>query len=213
LERLASITQEDSNQKGVGEVATGSATEQRKDEGLYKALAHPLRREILGWLIERSAGSPSEMARDIAAPLPEISYHARQLEKYGATELVEKKPTRRGSPEHVYRPIARVILDNEQVEALSAADRQVFAGQIVQKMMDELREGFQNGAFGKRSDWELLQHNLTLDAEGYEQVRRLYQQMEDALFEIQAQSDERRTGSKEQPLRISAFQASYVKNP
>ena len=194
-------------------MATGSATEQRKDEGLYKALAHPLRREILGWLIERSAGSPSEMARDISAPLPEISYHARQLEKYGATELVEEKPTRRGSPEHVYRPMARVILDNEQVEAMSTADRQVFAGQIVQKMMDDLREGFQNGAFGKRSDWELLQHNLTLDSEGYEQVRRLYQHMEDALFAIQAQSDERRTESKEKPLRISAFQASYVKNP
>ncbi|HEX6153344.1 MAG TPA: helix-turn-helix domain-containing protein [Solirubrobacterales bacterium] len=194
-------------------MTTGSAVDQQKDEGLYKALAHPLRREILSWLIERSAGSPSEMAKDIAASLPDISYHARQLEKYGAIELVEKKPTRRGSPEHVYRPMARVVLSNEQVEAMSASERQIFAGQIVQKMMDDLREGFQNGAFGNRSDWELLHHPLVLDSEGYEQVRRLYQRMEDALFEIQAQSDERRTDSKEPPLRISAFQASYVKNP
>lgn len=194
-------------------MATGSATEQQRDEGLYKALAHPLRREILGWLIERSTGSPSEMEKDIAAPLPEISYHARQLEKYGAIELVEEKPTRRGSPEHVYRPMARVILDNEQVKAMSKAERQMFAGQVVQKMMDDLREGFRNGAFGKRPDWELLHHTLTLDAEGYEQVRGLYQHMEDALFEIQAESDERRASSQEKPLRISTFQASFVKNP
>lgn len=194
-------------------MATASATEQQRDEGLYKALVHPLRREILSWLIEKSAGSPSEMDKDIAAPLSEISYHARQLEKYGAIELVEEKPTRRGSPEHVYRPMARVILDNEQVEEMSTADRQVFAGQIVQKMMDDLREGFQNGAFGKRSDWELLHHTLTLDAEGYEQVRRLYQHIEDALFAIQAQSDERQADSLEKPLRVSAFQASYVTDP
>jgi hypothetical protein len=153
------------------------------------------------------------MEKDIAAPLPEISYHARQLEKYGAIELVEKKPTRRGSPEHVYRPMARVILDNDQVEAMSKAERQMFAGQVVQRMMDDLREGFQNGAFGKRPDWELLCHTLTLDSEGYKQVRRLYEHMEDALFKIQAKSDERRTDSLEKPLRVSTFQASFVKNP
>ncbi|HEX7279737.1 MAG TPA: helix-turn-helix domain-containing protein [Solirubrobacterales bacterium] len=191
-------------------MTVSAGTEQ--GQGLYKALSHPLRRKILSWLIERSTGSPSEMSRDLAADLTEISYHARQLEKYGAIELVEERPTRRGSPEHIYRPMARVILSDEEVEAMSAADRQVFAGQIVQNMMGDLRKGFQAGAFGKRADWELLHHVLTLDKEGYQQVHRLYQRIEDELFQIQSESDERRAGSKERALRVSTSQASFILN-
>jgi DNA-binding transcriptional ArsR family regulator len=188
------------------------SAEVEQRQGLYKALAHPLRREILAWLIERSAGSPSEMSRDLAADLTDISYHARQLEKYGAIELVEQKPTRRGSPEHIYRPMARVILSDEEIGAMSTADRQVFAAQIVQMMMVDLRKGFQAGAFGKRSDWELLHHILTLDREGYQRVRDLYQKVEDELFQIQAASDERRSSSNERPLRVSASLSSFVTN-
>jgi DNA-binding transcriptional ArsR family regulator len=191
-------------------VAASAEVKQR--EGLYKALSHPLRRKILSWLIERSTGSPSEMSRDLVADLTEVSYHARQLEKYGVIELVEHKPTRRGSPEHIYRPMARVILSEEEVEAMSTADRQVFAAQIVQNMMDDLRKGFQVGAFGKRSDWELLHHVLTLDSEGYQKVRDLYQRVENELFQIQAESDERRIGSKDRALRVSTAQSSFIIN-
>ena len=191
-------------------MSASAEVEQR--QGLYKALSHPLRREILDWLIHRSAGSPSEMSKDLAADLTEISYHARQLEKYGAIELVEERPTRRGSPEHIYRPIARMILSDEEVEAMSTADRQVFAGQIVQRMMADLRQGFQVGSFAKGSDWDLLYHALTLDREGYQRVRDLYQKVEDALFQIQAESDERRVDSKERALRVSTSQSSFILN-
>lgn len=191
-------------------MSTSAEAEQR--EGLYKALAHPLRREILDWLINRSTGSPSEMAKDLAADLTEISYHARQLEKYGVIEMVETKPTRRGSPEHIYRPMARVILRDDEVEALAGGDRQIFAAQVVQNMMVDLRKGFEVGAFGKRSDWELLHHILTLDNEGYQKMRDLYQRVEDELFQIQAESDERRSSTKAVPLRVSASVTSFVMN-
>jgi DNA-binding transcriptional ArsR family regulator len=194
------------------EMRVTASAEVEMRQGLYKALSHPLRREILDWLIHQSAGSPSEMSRDLAADLTEISYHARQLEKYGAIELVEERPTRRGSPEHIYRPIARMILSDEEVEAMSTADRQVFAGQIVQRMMADLRKGFQVGAFGKRSDWELLYHALTLDREGYQRVRDLHQKVEDELFQIQAESDERRVDSKERALRVSTSQSCFMLN-
>jgi len=191
-------------------VSTSAEIEQR--EGLYKALSHPLRREILDWLIVRSTGSPSEISKDLGADLTDVSYHARQLEKYGAIELVEKRPTRRGSPEHIYRPMARVILTDEEVEAMSTSERQVFAGQIVQNMMADLRKGFQAGAFGKRSDWGLIHHALTLDGVGYQRVRDLCRKVEDELFQIQAESDERRSDTKDVPLRVSASMSSFVMN-
>jgi hypothetical protein len=152
------------------------------------------------------------MSKDLAADLTEISYHARQLEKYGAIEMVEAKPTRRGSPEHIYRPMARVILSDEEVEALSVGGRQVFAAQIVQNMTDDLRKGFQSGAFGTRTDWELLHHVLTLDTEGYQRLRILLRKVEDELFEIQAESAKRQSDTKETPLRVSASLFSFVMN-
>jgi len=48
------------------------------DPRLVKALAHPLRIQILNLLRDRVA-SPSELADEIGAPLGNVSYHVRFL--------------------------------------------------------------------------------------------------------------------------------------
>lgn len=179
---------------------------------MYKALSHPLRREILTYLIERSTGSPSEMAEEIDAPLPEISHHARQLVRYGAAELVEERPTRRGSAERVYRPTARVIISTDEVEKMSVANRQVFAGQIVQKMCDDLRRGFEVGAFARKSDWNLSRAVLEVDEEGLERLLKLQERTEEEMFDIEAESVARRTQLQERPIRVSFSQLCFVRN-
>jgi DNA-binding transcriptional ArsR family regulator len=50
------------------------------DPRLVKALAHPLRITILRVLQDRTA-SPSEIAEEISAPLGNVSYHVRVLER------------------------------------------------------------------------------------------------------------------------------------
>lgn len=192
--------------------AIGAEKSAQNEEDMYKALGHPLRREILAYLIEHSTGSPSEMAKKIDAPLPDISHHAKQLVRYGAAELVEERPTRRGSAERVYRPTARVIISTEEVEEMSVVDRQVFAGQIVQKMCDDLREGFQLGSFARRSDWNLSRTLLDVDEEGLQRLLRLQERVEEEMFEIQAESVGRRVESQDPPIRVSVSQLCFVRN-
>jgi DNA-binding transcriptional ArsR family regulator len=183
-----------------------------KEEDMYKALCHPLRREILAYLIERSSGSPSEMAKAINAPLPDISHHAKQLVKYGAAELAEERPTRRGSAERVYRPTARVIISTEEVEKMSVVNRQVFAGQIVQKICEDLRMGFEVGSFARRSDWNLSRAVLDVDEEGLQHLLKLQERVEEEMFDIQAESVARRVESQDLPIRVSFSQLCFVKN-
>lgn len=192
--------------------AIGADKSAQKEEDMYKALCHPLRREILAYLIEHSTGSPSEMAKAIEAPLPEISHHAKQLVKYGAAELVEERPTRRGSAERVYRPTARVIISTEEVEKMSVADRQVFAGQIVQKMCDDLRSGFQVGSFARRCDWNLSHAVVDVDEEGLQRLLKLQERVEEEMFEIQTESVGRRVESHDSPIRVSFSQLCFIKN-
>lgn len=71
------------------------------DPRLVKALAHPLRVQIMQTLAERIA-SPSELAEEIGVPLPNLSYHIRQLVSLDLITLVKTRP-RRGAIEHYYK--------------------------------------------------------------------------------------------------------------
>ncbi len=66
---------------------------------MVKAFAHPLRLEILRRLGDRA--SPTELARQMGAPLGSVSYHVRVLADMGALRLVHQAP-RRGAIEHYY---------------------------------------------------------------------------------------------------------------
>src|SRR3954465_80381 len=56
------------------------------DPRLVKALAHPLRVQILSVLEERTA-SPSDLAEELGAPLGNVSYHVRTLTDLGLLKL------------------------------------------------------------------------------------------------------------------------------
>jgi len=77
-----------------------------------KTLAHPLRVEI----IEACAGqgtarSPSELAKRLAEPIANVSYHVRSLVDTGALTMSRTEP-RRGAIEHYYRltPLGEALL-------------------------------------------------------------------------------------------------------
>lgn len=55
-----------------------------------KALTHPLRAAILNALADRDA-SPIELAKEMGASLPNVSYHVRALLKLGAVALVRER--------------------------------------------------------------------------------------------------------------------------
>lgn len=87
-----------------------------KDQGsstvngdLITALNHPLRRAILRVFLSKGTKrspavlSPKELAEIIGAPLPNVSYHVRELVEPGGLKLVATEQVR-GSVKHSYEP-------------------------------------------------------------------------------------------------------------
>jgi DNA-binding transcriptional ArsR family regulator len=75
------------------------------------ALSHPLRARALAILAERTA-TPKDLAQELGAPLPHISYHIRTLAELGVIQL-DHTTAHRGAIAHHYRATirARVIAE------------------------------------------------------------------------------------------------------
>ena len=77
------------------------ASEDLTDRKIIRALAHPLRTQILG-LLDEGIASPKEMSARLGSPLGTVSYHVTILRDLGMIELVRQTP-RRGAVENHYR--------------------------------------------------------------------------------------------------------------
>ncbi|HEY3552077.1 MAG TPA: hypothetical protein VGK66_00165 [Solirubrobacterales bacterium] len=71
------------------------------DQRLVRALAHPVRIQILEILSERIA-SPNMLSVELKTGLTHIAYHTRALDRCGCLELVSTAQ-RRGAIEHFYK--------------------------------------------------------------------------------------------------------------
>lgn len=87
---------------------------------LAKAVAHPLRVEILELLGTSGTYSPNMLAGELDAPLTNVSYHVRMLLELGAIELTRTEP-RRGALEHYYRPTAAGVIARNTARTLRRA--------------------------------------------------------------------------------------------
>jgi DNA-binding transcriptional ArsR family regulator len=78
-----------------------------KENDLFTALGHPLRRRILRkMLAEKRETSPCELSEALGEPLSALSYHVRVLAECKAVTLRRTKKIR-GSTQHLYRPAVK----------------------------------------------------------------------------------------------------------
>jgi len=94
------------------------------DRRLTKAIAHPLRLQILSVANQRTI-SPSEYSEEMGAPLSTVAYHFRKLLELGFLELVEEIP-KRGSKEHRYRACRRAMAGDNNAGAFDSREDAVF---------------------------------------------------------------------------------------
>jgi len=71
--------------------------------GVHKALADPLRIQLLMWLFE-APRSARQLADYAGLPADRLYYHLGQLEQAGLIEVAEYRPLARGKVERVYAP-------------------------------------------------------------------------------------------------------------
>lgn len=119
------------------------------DPTLVRAYAHPLRRQILGLLDDRTA-SPSEIATELGSPLSNTSYHVRQLHALGLVELVSRTASR-GAIEHHYTARVRpVTTDKAWAELPEIVKRAVMDGWL-QQTITHVMAAAEAGGFSRAS--------------------------------------------------------------
>ncbi len=182
-------------------------TRRQASQQLIKAVAHPLRSEILTILAERTA-SPAEMAKELDVEVGNVSYHVSRLVKLGCAELVAEKPVR-GVIEHFYRAISRPLVDVEEWERMPPAVASHFAGQAVQRILDDFTRAATAGLLAPQEDLHLSRTPLLLDEEGRREALELHAQALGEILEIQARSSERMAVSGEAGTAVSSSQACF----
>ena len=60
-----------------------------------KAMQHPLRAEAFRLIRDQGPISPAEVARELEADVPTVSYYVRKLSEYDCVEETENRPVRR----------------------------------------------------------------------------------------------------------------------
>ena len=159
------------------------------DSRLAKALAHPLRVQLLAALNEGVA-SPNELAKKLDEPLTNVSYHVRMLHDLGCIELVETEP-RRGALEHYYRAVVRPFFGERDWKRLPKNARGSISDAVLQLVWEDAAEAIKGGLFDERDDRHLSRSVLAVDEQGWEELHDLLADTLDRAMQIQADSASR----------------------
>jgi DNA-binding transcriptional ArsR family regulator len=153
-------------------------------EILVKALNHPVRVKALTILTERIA-SPKEIAKIIDAPLSNVSYHVRVLDKLGLVEIMEEESVR-GSVAHFYKAVERPLIDNPDWEKLDPKVRSAFSGYVLETLMSDAAKSLAGDVFDRREDRHLSRTALLLDERAWRRVSAIQAKALDQILKQQA---------------------------
>jgi DNA-binding transcriptional ArsR family regulator len=160
---------------------------------LLKALAHPMRLEILHLLGYRDA-SPKDFALDHGLEISQVSSHFRKLAELGFIELVRTRPVR-GSTEHIYRRIRRPVFSDSDWLVLPDEVLQIIASTTMGGLVDQMTLALQGGTFTARSDTHLSWWRMRLDEQGWREVIAFLKATFDAIEKARERSTERMRAS------------------
>lgn len=158
------------------------------DSRVVRALAHPLRVQILDALSDR-VSSPSDLAKELGTPLALTSYHVRQLVKCDMLTLVDTVQ-RRGAVEHYYRAKVRPRITGTAWEKVPAIVKEALLAAQLEKVGEEVRTAALDGGF-ERPDIHFSHVRVTLDEDGWSKVSQSMLRLLDEIEEIAAESERR----------------------
>lgn len=168
---------------------------------LLKGLSHPIRLELLGILSYRDI-SPSEFAKHRREPISNLTYHFNLLEELGCIELARTVP-KRGSVEHIYRRIKRVIFTDRDWLIMPDEARQIVASTILRDLIGRITQALQAGTFTAREDVHITWRPVTLDEEGWGEVTKILKKAFDAVSTAEVKAIERMRESGEDGLEAT----------
>jgi DNA-binding transcriptional ArsR family regulator len=181
------------------------------DTRYIKAVAHPLRQEILSVLNEREA-SPKELSDQLGENLSHVSYHFRVLRDYECIELVRTEP-RRGATEHYYKATSSIHLEAEELAKLPASVRNGISGAFLRISFADAAEALAAGALEAREDRNLTHMPMDVDEEGWRELGELGAEVLERAMAIKAASIDRLLESGEEKIPVTLNVMAYEAKP
>ncbi|MEA2440714.1 MAG: hypothetical protein QOH76_2138 [Thermoleophilaceae bacterium] len=169
-------------------------TDDITDPRLAKALAHPLRLEILRRLGDRTA-SPSEIAEEIGAPLTNVSYHVRKLRALGLIKLVKKTP-KRGVIEHYYSAKPRRQMSDDVWAETPSIVKEALLGPAAKVGLEQMIKATKEGGFD-RAEAHYSNTFMKLDERGWKALAAVLEEYLERLSTIEKEAHERLASDKD----------------
>jgi DNA-binding transcriptional ArsR family regulator len=177
------------------------------DQRLVKALAHPLRVEILTILNERMA-SPNELSKELEEGLSQVSYHVKVLKDFECIEMVKTEP-RRGAVEHYYRATERAYLTDRDWRVLPASMKAGVSSSAIEMVIEDVVASLKSGAFDAREDRHISWTPGIVDEQGWNESVDLVNETLEQLIKIHAGSAKRLAKSGEEGIQATAVLMNF----
>lgn len=177
------------------------------DQRLVKALAHPLRVEILTILNERMA-SPNELSKELEEGLSQVSYHVKVLKDFECIEMVKTEP-RRGAVEHYYRATSRAYLTDRDWRALPDSIKPGMSAAGLKMIIDDVVGAINGGSFTAREDVHVSWTPGVVDEQGWDESVGLVNETLEQLIKIHQSSAKRLAKSGETGIPATAVLMNY----
>ena len=179
-----------------GKKRTGVASKKAKelnadliDERLTKAIAHPLRLQILAVANEREI-SPNEFSEESGAPLSNVSYHFRKLCELDFIELTKEVP-KRGAQEHRYVGSRRGLVTDADWAKLGRTTQAGVRIAGFQDLITRCTQAVQADTFDSREDAVFYWIGGGMDEVGWEQFTTALHELIAVVSQIEVDSVKR----------------------
>lgn len=175
---------------------------------LAAAVSHPTRAGAFRILSDREA-SPREIGIELDEPINNVTYHVQQLVKLGCAEPVRTAPVRGGRVvEHFYRATRLAWIDEDEWEGLGPTERHAFSTSVMRAFASDLNDAMAAGTFFEPDDKHLSRTPMTVDEEGWNEVKTLLNETLTSLIEIRSKVSERveTSGRDAIPIRVGMIQ-------
>jgi DNA-binding transcriptional ArsR family regulator len=166
---------------------------------LAAIVAHPTRARCFSILAERTA-SPVEIAQEIGKDVGHVGYHVRKLQEMNLIELVDERPVR-GAVEHFYRALVRPFVTEKEFEDQTIEEREIFTRYFLQLHIADIARAMDEHTMDARVNRWVIRTPLVVDEDGFDELAALHAELYERTLDIQARSDERRTGTEDDGIQ------------
>jgi DNA-binding transcriptional ArsR family regulator len=158
---------------------------------LARALAHPLRAQLVLRLSTEGAATAAELAEATRRPRASIAYHLRVLEERGAVERVPAESKARGAS--TYWAVVRCVIEDDEWVQLPVSVRREIVEQDLRHIGREAHTALARGGFDP-GHAHVSWMPVTLDPAGREAMAALLRETVDRALAIAAAVRDRCTG-------------------